>query len=101
MVFAGEVARYYNSGLEADTDERFDQVTTLLSNLGAHELGHTLGLEHATEQGPWPNNLMGYNDNLEPQTLQGHNEYWYQPIGFTNSIDILLRNIGSGSPMGS
>jgi hypothetical protein len=86
--------------LDSDPEVRFEQAVTLLANIGAHELGHILGLEHATEVVPEPNNLMGYNDWLEPQELEERNDYWYQSPGFTNEIDMLLRNIGSGTEIG-
>ncbi len=99
----GYYAEYYGDlgPLSEDGTVRFDQVATLLANIGAHELGHILGLEHATEVDvDEPNNLMGYNDYLEPQVLTERNDYWYQSVGFTNEIDLLLRNIGSGTVMG-
>jgi len=101
--------------LSDDPAERFDQVATLLSNTGAHEMGHILGLEHATEINTTkPDNLMGYNDDWAPQHLEERNSYrlfaaqqgypvgdaYERQLGFENEIDLLLRSIGSGTPMG-
>ena len=106
-VFTEEFGNMYRADgllpyvLDDDPDVRFDQVVTMLANNGAHELGHILGLEHATEWGTAePNNVMGYNEHLIDQEFEPRNVYWYQEPGFTDEIDMLLRNIGSGTPMG-
>jgi len=110
VVLSEEIGLFYLVGgldgygpLSDDPQVRFDQVVTLVSNTTAHELGHILGLEHATEVlTDEPNNLMGYNDDLVLQELEQRNAYWYQDgLGFTNEIDMLLRVIGAGTVMGA
>ncbi|MBN1764720.1 MAG: hypothetical protein JW860_05635 [Sedimentisphaerales bacterium] len=104
----GEELRYL---FDEDEDIRYDEVVQAVAWTGAHELGHILGLEHATEINTnQPNNIMGYNYGVvfEDQEFEERTSYtlgWgpgsspYQ-IGFQNEVDMLLRNIGSGTPIG-
>jgi hypothetical protein len=105
VILTEEIGLFRQQYLDEDTSNRFDEVVNQIANTGAHELGHILGLEHATEVNvSEPNNIMNYNDrevDFGEQEFVDRNEYWYQPLGFTNEIDSLLRNIGSGTPIGS
>jgi len=105
VVLTEEIARDYLKFMDADSSVRIEQAINAVANTGAHELGHILGLEHATEVNvAEPDNIMNYNSievDLMVQHFEERNDYWYQDLGFTNEIDLLLRNIGSGTAMGA
>lgn len=114
IVLTDEIAFGYLSEMSEDPTERFLETVNALANTGAHELGHILGLEHATEiNTAEPANLMGYNYDmtLEEQEFKARNSYrlfaeqqgyelFMRQIGFENEIDLLLRYIGSGTDIG-
>ncbi|MCP4711324.1 MAG: hypothetical protein GY869_22110, partial [Planctomycetes bacterium] len=101
----------YNNYLD-DPADHFDEVVNSLANTGAHELGHILGLQHATQVNTsTPKNIMGYNwdSELVEQEFRTRNSLIdfanqlggaeMQP-GYNNEVDMLLRSIGSGTVMG-
>ncbi|MFC1783052.1 hypothetical protein ACFL02_05650, partial [Planctomycetota bacterium] len=95
-----------------DPSVRFNQVVNSVANIAAHELGHILGLQHATEvDTSTPANIMGYNYDMELEQqefkertslIDFANQQGFPEIqpGLTNEIDMLLRTLGSGTIMG-
>ncbi|KPK75085.1 MAG: hypothetical protein AMJ79_12560 [Phycisphaerae bacterium SM23_30] len=102
----------YYQRLDEDLAVRFNQTVNAVANTAAHELGHILGLQHATEVNTaTPANIMGYNYevDLAEQEFRERNSfldfaeqrgYFEMQPGFANEIDMLLRAIGSGTAMG-
>ena len=104
IVTTDTMGNFLRQYMSEDEDERFEEVVTAMSNTGAHELGHILGLEHATDiDFPDEINVMISGGSVFPlQRLieRSFGDRNTQLIGFTNSIDMLLRNIGSGTLIG-
>ncbi len=109
IVTTDDVANDWRAVMSENESTRFDQVVNALSLIGAHELGHILGLEHGTSvDAPSEINIMASGGTFTiEQEIQGNHVFGdrnfdrqAQFVGFTNSIDILLRNIGSGTILG-
>jgi len=114
VVQTDDIAWLYRVDMNEDPLVRFEETVNAVANIGAHELGHILGLEHATEINTnEPANIIGYNFNmtLEEQEFGQRDSYRLfaeqqgydlldRQIGFENEIDLLLRYIGSGTPIG-
>jgi hypothetical protein len=105
VILTKAIGRIFTQFMDSDLTTRTQQSIDVVANTGAHELGHILGLEHATEVNVTePDNIMDYNSTdvrLSNERFETHNKYWYQPLGYTNEVDMLLRNIGSGTVIGT
>ena len=51
VVLTDEMSLIFRRFMNVDDDIRFEQAVEFIANVGAHELGHILGLEHAEEIG--------------------------------------------------
>ena len=114
IVLTNSIASGYRLVMSDDPLDRREETVNAVANIGAHELGPILGLEHATEINTnEPANIIGYNFNmtLEEQEFGQRDSYRLfaeqqgydlldRQIGFENEIDQLLRYIGSGTPIG-
>jgi hypothetical protein len=80
-----------------------EEIGLALANIGSHELGHLLGLEHAAYQGDLMSTAGSARQVLEIDAayLRSRLQADVFPVGFQDGVATLLQNLGAGAGAGS